>query len=209
MNMKKYGLLIAFLLVGIFSHADTYVIEELNGDYIIYNGKRLTKGDSFTEKDSIIWKNATAIHVRNTRTGNKERIREADFNPQKEFSPWKYFVKINHGSSRVCNDYCLCSILDNVFVLNDTIRLRTDAPEIIDVYLGKLSQDDLPDYYLSYRYNGTSYTEKLHLDGDELILTKNSFAHIPSSQTLSVAVFSIDKNGGRNNIANSMMIKIP
>lgn len=207
--MKKYAFLLCLSLAGLFAYADTYVIEDMNGDYITYCGRQLTKGDSFTCKDSIVWNNATAIHVRNARTGNKERIREDDFNREKDFSMWRYFVKINHGSSRVCNDYCLCSILDNVFVLNDTIRLRTDSPEIIDVYLGKLSPDDLPNYYISYRYDGTVYTEKLNLDGDELILTKNSFSNIPPSKTLSVSVYSIDKNGNKTPIANSMMIKIP
>ena len=134
--MKKYFLFICVSLVVAMAQAEQYVIEQLNGDYIQYRGKKLAKGGIIEFPDSIIWDNSTVISVRNIHTRNTTWFRETDFIPKKQFSFWKYYVKINVGSTRTCDDYCLCNILDDVFVLEDTIRVRTDNPDIINVYQG-------------------------------------------------------------------------
>lgn len=207
--MKKVLFIIVTMLLAFTAQADQYVIERLNGTSIGYRGKRLAVGGTFEYKDSLRWDLATALYARNTRTGNVERIRKEDFTQRRNVSLWNYFVKINHGSSRVCGDYCMCSIMDEVFVLEDTIRVRTDDPDIIDVCLGRLPATALPQYYLSYRYNGYTYTASLPLDVDELIITRHTFADIPSPRRLLVAVFSIDRTGRKNMIADSMLIDLP
>lgn len=206
--MKKYFLFICIFFVATEANAEQYVIERMNGDYITYMGKKLTKYDVFEFPDSIVWDNSTAIIVRNKRTGNTTRFRETDFLPKKDFSLWKYFVKINHGSSRICEDYCLCSILDNVFVLEDTIRVRTDNPDIIDIYQGNLSKSELPQYFLSYNYEGRLYTVALASEEDEFIIPKSAFAHISPSQSLMVSIFAIDNKGNKSIVSDSMVIKI-
>ena len=207
--MKKALFVIASLLLPLIAQADQYVIERLNGASIGYIGKRLTVGSTFEHKDSLRWDHATALYARNTRTGNVERIRQEDFSKRRNVSLWNYFVKINHGSSRICDDYCMCSVMDEVFVLQDTIRVRTDDPDIIDVCTGRLPASAMPRYYLTYRYNGYTYTASLPLDVDELIITRHTFADIPSPRRLLVAVFSIDRTGQKNVIADSMLIDLP
>lgn len=196
-------------------HAEQYVIETLNGEYITYRGKRLTKGSTFEDKDSLVWDNATALYARNTRTGNVERIRQSDFTRRRSVPLWNYFVKINHGSSRVCGDYCMCSAQNEVVKLTDTVRMRIDDPDIIDVCLGRLPVSALPNYYMTYRYNGYTYTAALPLEVDELIITKQTFSPVcpPSTtnnqqSTLLVSVFSIDRTGKKNVISDAMVIEI-
>ena len=201
-------LLTIFLFFALFvSGADRYEIEYLNGEYITYQGQRLNVGDTFEHKDSLRWQTATVIHVRNTRTGNRERFRKEDFEGRKGSPLWSYLLKIDHGSSRTCEDYCMCSILDNVFYLQDTIRMRTDDPDIIDVYTGHLPQSALPQYFLTYSYNGETYTVSPPLDVDELIITKQLFTHIPPRQRIQAYVFSIDRHGRKQTIADAMIIE--
>ncbi|MBR6168240.1 MAG: hypothetical protein IKQ50_07415 [Paludibacteraceae bacterium] len=205
--MRPYLLTIFLSAALLASGADRYEIEYINGAYITYRGQQLVVGDTFEHKDSLQWQTATVIHVRNTRTGNRERLRKEDFDVHKDFSLWSYLLKINHGSSRTCEDYCMCSILDNVFYLQDTIRVRTDDPDIIDVYTGHLPQSALPQYFLTYSYNGDTYTVSPPLDVDELIITKQLFTYIPPRQRIQVYVFSIDRHGRKQTVADSMIIE--
>ena len=207
MSMKKIALFICFTLVVIAAYSDKYVIEELNGDYIYYQNRKLFKGDSIAHPDSIIWNKsaATAVHVRNVRTGNKTRLRKSD-NDKGKSSLFSYFFKTNHGSTRLCEDYSLSKVLRNVFLLEDTIRVHTDDPKIIDVYTKQSSNDVLKKYYLTYNYNDVTYTVAIPLEEDELIISKQLFDNIPVSHRILASVFSIDSLGQKNIISDSMII---
>lgn len=206
--MKKIVLFILFFLAALPVCAEQFRIEDMNGDYIMYMGKRLAIGDVFEEKDSLCWQNSTAIHVINTRTGNRERIRKDDFAPRKELSFLSYLFKINHGSSRACDDYCLCSLETEVLYLKDTLRLRVDDPDIIYLYLNDSRQISLPDYYVSYWYEGQFYKTSVPLVEDEILITRQLFDNIPLNQSVSISIFSFDTNGNMQSTANSVIIKM-
>lgn len=206
--MKKNVLFILLVLTTLHVYAEQYRIEDMNGDYIMYMGKRLTIGDVFEEIDSLYWQNSTAIIVMNTQTGNTDRLREEDFRPRDEFSFGSYFFKTNHGSSRACEDYCLCGLEDKVLYLQDTLRLRTDDPNIIYYYLDENKHVSLPKYYISYWYEGKVYKTSVPLVEDEILITKQLFENIPLNQSISISLFSIDPNGNIRFAANSIIIKI-
>ena len=65
----------------------------------------------------------------------------------------------------------------------------------------------LPQYFLTYSYNGDTYTVSPPLDVDELIITKQLFTYIPPRQRIQVYVFSIDRYGRKQTIADSMIIE--
>ena len=205
--MKKYALFILLFFATLPICADQYRIEDMNGDYIMYMGKRLTRGDVFEIKDSLCWQNSTAIVYMNMRTGNIDLLREEDMKPRNE-SFLSYFFKIKHGSYRVCDDYSLSGLADAVLYLKDTIRLRTDDPNIIYFYLQENKQVSLPDYYISYWYEGQIYEIPVPLVEDEIIISKQLFENIPINQSISVSLFSTDRNGKERPIINSFIIKI-
>lgn len=206
--MKKNVFIILFFLAALSVCAEQYRIEDLNGDYIMYKGKRLVKGDVFEEKDSLCWQNSTAIIFMNTRTGNKDRLREEDLKPRSESSFLSYFFKTHHGSSRVCDDYCLCSMETEVLYLKDTLRLRLDDPDVIYLYLNDPQQVSLPDYYVSYWYEGQFYKVSVPLADDEMLITRQLFENVPLNQSVAVSIFSFDMKGNMRPTTNSVIVKI-
>ena len=204
--MKNYILSLFWLLSTIFVYADQYKIEDMNGDSVRYMGKSLTKGDVFEYKDSLIWQNSTALHIVNMRTGNRERIREEDFYAEQNVSLWSYLIKVSHGSSRVCDDYNLRKLMGNVIPLKDTLRIRIDNPDVIYIYWGNNKQVSLPEYYISYWFNGQFYKEHAPLEGDEIVITKQLFKHVPFNQSVSITLSSIDKDGNIQIISDSTVI---
>lgn len=190
--------------------ADQYRIEKMNGDSIVYKGKTLRKGDVFVYdcKTCIVWKNTTTICLRNMRTRNMDCFGKEDLVADSRYSFKDFFVKINHGSYRTFGDYSMSHILDNYFKLSDTIRVRTDDPNVIDVYTGILPESELPQYIFTYQYNGEIYTVSPVLDGDELVIDRQLFSDVPPHLPIKVSVYSINRVGQKRLITSSMFIEI-
>ena len=203
--MRPTLLLIIVLVAALHVQADDYVIEQLNGNYITINGARLGKGARFHKEDSIRWNNSTVFYARNSRNGNVERFREEDFAKQQSASLWSYILKRNHGSSRACDDYCLCSVASDVFYLTDTIRLRTDDPRIIDYYLGR--KTSLPQYFISYWFDGEVYNNPVPLDGDEILITRQILETVPAGQPIGITLYGMDEKGEKELVSDAMIIE--
>lgn len=174
--MKKHFIFVLLILLSIIpSHADEFVIKDMNGQKIQIGAKyRICKvGSTFNSSEEIHWgkSEVTIIEAQNVKTkticyfvpkGKQNKDKSQSSNILQRFL--NYFVKMTRLSTRESEIYDLEEALTvNDFLLVDTIRIKT------------YNQDLNKQYYASFFLNGKKRTIQLPVENGDIIFERSQF----------------------------------
>lgn len=163
------------------SHAEDYIIRNMNIPQIRIGSDTCKIGSIFSDKSKIYWGNGNGeiIEAENKNTGRTWRFTKKDLSRNnsstiEQFcnwvkSKWKdltsYIFDQNLLSTREIRYYNIDEVLTDDFMLVDTIKVRLN--------------EDLKDieYYGSFIYNGERKIVKLTTEDDYLVITRDQLPH--------------------------------